>query len=734
MKKLFKILLTTTFFLVVAQVIAVEVTPKQKITGNEINRYIQNIHYDPIAVNDTLSLRIFKTFIKKIDNRKRFFLQTDIDYLNKYEFQIDDLINSGDEDAKYSFYSSTIDIYRERLGQIEKLYAEMLDQPFNYFIEEEIETNIDSLTYAKDFNELKEIWRKYLKYQTISKYFDLVEMKSKEAKKKEKEVVEGQKPNDIGIDKTNIKEDDEIDLSVKFLQNGKMISEIEKEAREKVKKSTKRLFKRLIEQKDDDMFTIYINAILSCYDPHTTYMPPAEKEDFDISMTGKLQGIGATLSEEDGYIKIVSIVHGSPSWRGKELEVEDLILKVAQGDNEPEDIQDMPLKDAVKLIRGKKGTEVRLTIKKPSGDIKVISIIRDIIVIEETYAKYAVINNLRLGEKFGYIFLPKFYRDFSDKSSRNATDDVKDALIKIQKYNVNGVILDLRNNGGGSLNDAIKIGGLFIEDGPIVQVNNKIRKTIYNDNDFNQIMYSGPLVILINQLSASASEIVAAALQDYNRAIIVGSTQSFGKGTVQNIVSLDRFLDRRLSFAKPLGSLKVTIQKFYRVNGGTTQYNGVKSDIVLPGMLDYIDIGEKEYDYSLSGDSLDPLEYSKFDDDISLQNRIAFESHNRVNKNEYFTLMTNRNKRLRSERKKSGYNLNINKMINRKQDSKKEAKIFKEDQVEHDYTEIIISSDDYKQNSEEEKEKEAYDDWISGLKKDVYIDEAMSIINDEISK
>ncbi|RZK27879.1 MAG: tail-specific protease, partial [Hymenobacter sp.] len=356
----------------------------------------------------------------------------------------------------------------------------------------------------------------------------------------------------------------------------------------------------------------YANTIANTYDPHTEYFAPKDKEEFDYQLTGRLEGIGATLREKDGLIYIEEIVPGSASFRQGQLKKGDAILRVAQGATEPVSIEGWHTAKAVTLIRGKKGTEVRLTVKKPDGSTKIIPIIRDVVINEETYAQSAIINDPS-GKKIGYLRLPGFYADFNNNGGRSSADDVKKELAKLNAEGAQGIVFDLRTNGGGSLTDAVEMAGLFMPSGPMVQVHDSRGVTnVLNDKD-PRVQYTGPLVVLVNKYSASASEILAAAVQDYKRGIIMGSTSTYGKGTVQRVVDLDETLPAELNALKPFGSLKFTMQKFYRVTGASTQFKGVASDIVLPDVYSYLDQGEKESDYPLKWDEIKPASFRPWD-------------------------------------------------------------------------------------------------------------------------
>ncbi|MPT34768.1 MAG: tail-specific protease, partial [Flavobacterium sp.] len=355
----------------------------------------------------------------------------------------------------------------------------------------------------------------------------------------------------------------------------------------------------------DDWFSVYLNAIVERFDPHTFYFAPDDKEKFDISISGSLEGIGARLQKKNDYTEITELIPGGPAWRGKQLEQGDVIMKVAQGNAEPVDVVGMRLDDVVKKIKGKKGTEVRLTVKKVDGTIKVIPIVREVVEIEETYAKSSIVKKGDM--TYGIINLPKFYIDFENKDKRDAFKDVAQEIERLKKQNVQGIVMDLRDNGGGSLQTVVDMVGLFIDQGPVVQVKsaNGKKEVLYNKQ--SKVHWDGPLVVMVNNFSASASEIFAAAIQDYKRGVVIGSKHTYGKGTVQNVIDLNQFI--RSNPYGDLGALKTTTQKFYRVNGGSTQREGVLSDIVMPDRYSYIDMGERDIDNAMPWDKIDPANY-----------------------------------------------------------------------------------------------------------------------------
>ncbi|MCL6591287.1 MAG: carboxy terminal-processing peptidase [Firmicutes bacterium] len=554
---------------------------KESILPRIILQHLLEGHYDPLAIDDQFSERVFSEFIKSLDYNKRFFLKADLQELEKYEHWIDNELKQG----THEFYDLAVSLLHKRVIEAQGLAGDLLKKPFDFSVNESMETDPQKQDFCAGDSELAERWRKFLKYKTLMRYLELSEEKSKASKKTSKSLPKEAPP---------------------------FQPKLEAEARADVAGSIKRTLERMLNEKNDLHLERYLNAISNSFDPHTEYFSPATKEDFDINMTGTLEGIGASLREEGSYIKVEEIIPGSAAWRQNELKPADLILKVAQGDEEPVDVVDMPVTDVVKLIRGKKGTMVKLTVKKPDGRIVIIPIVRDIVIIEETYAKSAVITDQKPKGKYGYILLPSFYHNFNSPKARNAASDLRTELEKLKADKVAGVILDLRNNSGGALEDAVKAAGLFIKSGPVVQVKQGNGRVEVLDDPDSDIAYSGPVVVLVNSFSASAAEIVAAALQDYGRAVIAGSN-TFGKGTVQTLIDLDGYLPRSLDDFKPLGTLKLTIQKFYRINGESTQGKGVSPDITLPDLYGYLDTGEKSLDYSLPWDAVKAASYVKWD-------------------------------------------------------------------------------------------------------------------------
>jgi carboxyl-terminal processing protease len=663
---------------------------KQKIQLALVFNNLQQLHFSPPAIDDKFSHKVFNLYIKQIDYSKRFLTSGDSTMLAVYKNKLDDELRSNE----FEFFEKINEVYEERLKLVSSFYKDYLSAPMDFTVDEKIQLEATKRHFAKDEAILKEQWRKYLKYQA------LIYINGK------LDIQEGARTKG--------------DTSVKI----KSFEALEIEARAKILKDHEEMFKRLQRETKSERFAEYINAIVHVFDPHSDYFPPKEKENFDIQMSGKLEGIGATLQEKDGYIKVQSIVPGSPCYKQGDLKPEDFILKVAQGDEEPVDIVDMRLDNAVKLIRGKKGTTVKLTIKKPDGAIKVISIVRDVVVMEEAYAKSIIVNDTKNNQKIGYISLPSFYADFNDINGRTCSQDIKNELIKLKAEKVDGIVIDLRNNGGGSLNDVVTMGGFFIDSGPIVQVKGREAVPYILGDEDPSVIYDGPLVILINQFSASASEILAAAMQDYKRAVIIGSSSSFGKGTVQ------RFYDIQAPRGiEALGSAKITTQKFYRITGGSTQLKGVVPNIILPDLYRYLDLGEKEMDYALPWDQIPASSYEAFQQKSFDIETIQKKSKARIDKNETFAQISKNAEYLKFKQNNTHLTLNLKAYQADQLALKKEEENFKKEEKEiTDWDFAVLKSDAPPQADSVSAVKTK--NYIKTLKKDIYLYEAVQVIKD----
>ena len=582
---------------------------KEKLLIEVVKYVVEKGHYSTLDINDDISEKIYNTYLEQIDAQKRFFLQSDIRQFEKYKFKLDDQL----KDQDLTFFNLVYETSRKRINEVKNYYEEIMNNSFDFSSNEDINLDFENKSYARNSNEIKNRWRKQLKYSTL----DIISLK--------------------------------LGDSIKIIDN-----KTRNESMTLIKKNTDDFFDYVEEMDRDDWFANYINAFLNQLDPHTVYFNPEDKDRFDTNISGKFDGIGARLQKTEGTVKIVDIIVGGPIWKDKLLDVGDIILKVAQENQDPVNIIGMKLDDAIKLIKGPADSFVTLTVKKISGEIKDVLIKRGVVELEELYAKSTLINK---GDKnYGYISLPKFYIDFSDRKSRNSANDVKNEIIKLKNNGISGLILDLRNNGGGALQTVVDMTGLFIERGPIVQVKSTgNRKQILYDKD-PQVVWDGPLVILMNKMSASASEILAGALQDYNRAVIIGNEKSFGKGTVQNVIDLNRFISNS---SYDLGALKITTDKFYRINGESVQLEGVKSDIVIPDSYKYIFNGEKDEKNPLQWDKITPANFDKWAKRDYL-NKISSENQSRIDNDDYYSLINDRAQWLKDQQSNKTISLNFN--------------------------------------------------------------------------
>ncbi|MDC8000843.1 carboxy terminal-processing peptidase [Aequorivita todarodis] len=720
MKKNFKVLFLAVFVAVASCSFTTKEfndPDKDKLLLDLITYVLQKGHYDPKDINDAFSADVYENFIKGLDPLKRYFLASDIAEFSKYKTEIDDQIKNKD----LSFFDLVYGRFQERMEDVKKIYPEVLSKPFDFNEKEIINVDYDKLAYAESKKELKARWKQQLKFTTLSGYYDLVE----DQKNKEKGITSSEETTD--------KEDD-IDLSEagkKAKTNAdepfepKSLAELEQKARETTKTSLDEYFDFTKDLERKDYFAIYLNTIVEEYDPHSNYFAPPDKDRFDLQMSGKLEGIGARLQKKNDYITVIEIISGGPAWRSEKIEVGDAILKVKQEDEkDPVSIVGMRIDDAVKLIKGPKGTKVTLTIKNVDGTISDKTITRDVVELEETYAKSSLIE--KGDRKFGLINLPQFYFDMENYKERNAATDVKKEIIRLKEEGMEGLVLDLRDNGGGSLRTAVDIAGLFIKKGPVVQVASTGNKEVLEDKD-SEIVWDGPLVILVNELSASASEILAAAMQDYKRAIILGSKQTYGKGTVQNVIDLNQWL--RKNDMGDLGALKITSQKFYRVNGGSTQLEGVKSDVVMPDRYSYIDVGERDYPNPLPYDKIDAAKYTVWDGYIDYDETIE-KSKARMAQNDQLKLIDDNARWIKERRDEKEVNLNFDKYSAEIEQRKKETERF--DAINEYDNHLTFESLPYetalmKQDTTlSEKRKR----WHKNLSKDMYVEEAVHVLED----
>ncbi len=664
---------------------------KDKLLMQLITYLLEEGHFQPKDINDDLSRAVYTSFLDQIDPFKNYFLKSDIDEFEEFKTSLDNQILAHD----VSFFNMVYARFLIRFEDSKSMYSKVLELPFDFSLEEVYSTDYENNVYVNSKSEMFDRWRKQLKFYAISNYYDLI--------------------------KAN-KKSQEVDKNFKSRTH----SEIEIEARESILKTMKENFSVLEDIRRQDWLSVYINAIAEEFDPHTFYFAPSDKDRFDAQMTGKYEGIGARLQKRMDEITITELISGGSAWRQDKLEVGDAIIKVRQ-ENEEEAISvvGMRLDDAVKLIKGPKGSNVILTLKKVDGTIEDLSIPRDEILLEETYAKSTKV--VKNGVTFGVINLPKFYIDFQDSKSRNAATDVKKEIELLKVEGMEGLVLDLRNNGGGSLKTVVDIGGLFIDQGPIVQVRSTGNSKEVLEDKQRGIEWDGPLVILVNELSASASEILAAAMQDYKRAIVIGSKQTYGKGTVQNIIDLNRMIKSNTN--GDMGAFKFTTQKYYRINGGSTQLEGVKSDIIVPGRFSYIEMGEREQDNPLSWDEIEPANYQTWKSSLNYKNTIE-NSYTRLNSSDEIKLIDDNARWIKTIRDKEVYQLNFEKYSQNIDLNEKESKRY--DQLLDYQTDLTFEPLSYelpimKQDSIFKINRNR---WHKNLSKDIYMEEALNVLTD----
>ena len=697
MKRNFNILLLAIFIAIASCSFTTktfENPNKDKLLMQLISYLLEQGHFQPKDFNDEFSLEVYKRFLNRIDPYKHYFYKSDIELFKQYEQQLDDQI----QNYEIEFFNIVYEKLTQRINESVDVYNDILSKPFDYEINETFKSESEELDYVSSRNEMYERWRKQLKFTTLSSYHDL--LSDQESKSNNLDLV------------TKTKE------------------QIEEESRLSTLNNLEQTAIYFNDLRRDDWLSIYINSIAESFDPHTYYFAPQDKDRFDASMSGKYEGIGARLEKKMNEIRITELISGGSAWRQNKLQVGDVILKVRQEDeNEAVSVLGKRLDDAVKLIKGPKGTSVILTLRRVDGTIEDLKIPRDEIELEETYVKSSILKSDDY--IFGVINLPKFYIDFEDLNSRNATTDLKKEIQRLKSEGMNGLVLDLRNNGGGSLKTVVDIGGLFIDKGPIVQVRSTgYDSEVLRDRD-PSIVWDGALVILVNEFSASASEILAAAMQDYKRAVIIGSKQTYGKGTVQNIIDLNKMIKNNTN--GDMGALKFTTQKYYRINGGSTQLEGVKSDIVLPNRYSYMDMGEKDQDNPLPWDEIQPATYKEWENSINYEEIIKL-SRNRVNNNPTLKLIDESARWIEKTRSKKVFSLNYNTFKNEMIDNERESKKF--DSISNYKTDLLFSSLSYEfpLMDRDSVLRDNRNRWHESLSKDIYMEEALNVLKDLLTR
>ena len=706
MKKNFKVLLLAVFVAAAScsfTTKSFDNPEKDKLLIDLVTYVLEKWHYASPSMDDAFSMAVYTKFIDGVDPIKRYFLAQDIQEFEQYKLQIDDQLKMKD----LSFFNLVYNRLVLRMEESKTLYQNALSSAFDYSKDEIINVDYDASSYATTKKQLQERWRKQLKFSTISTYYDFLEEKQTAAKRKAAALKESKKYI------ASVNED--------FT---------DKELEEKSRASTQTNLEEYYDFTDDlqrkDYFAIFLTTVVEQFDPHTNYMAPPDKDRFDQRMSGKLEGVGARLQKKKDYINVMEVISGGPAWRGEHIEVGDVLLKVRQEDElEPVSIVGMRIDDAVKLIKGPKGSKVILTVKGVDGSIREETITRDVVELEETYAKSTIIT--KQDNTYGLINLPAFYFNMQNYKERNAATDIKEEILSLKKEGIEGLVLDLRNNGGGSLRTAVDIAGLFIKKGPVVQVaSSDGSKDVLEDQD-PAIVWEGPLVILVNELSASASEILAAAMQDYKRAIIIGSKQTYGKGTVQNVVDLNRWL--RKNDQGDMGALKLTTQKFYRVNGGSTQLEGVKSDVVMPDRYSYFDVGERDYDNPLPYDKITPATYKLWEGYIDYQ-AIVDKSKWRIAQNNQLKLIEQNAMYIKARRDQMDVTLNLTAYSKQIDENKEAVKKFDSLDTYDNKLRYRSLADELVLMREDTTLVEKRKRWHKNLTKDVYVEEAISVLQD----
>lgn len=664
-----------------------------------VKNTLSYLHYSPKPINDAYSQEVYKHYFEMIDASKRYFMQSDMDEFSKHKTKLDDYLNQGN----LTFYKLTIDRLYQRVDEIDKITQDILAKPINLDEDETLILEPKLRKNATNKNELAAEWKKYIKYNILQ---EMESLKAKEETQKEKK---------DSVQKFKLK--DTIKLEILSPEQRRV------KATTEVKDLITDTFRRFKKRNKMDWFTVHMNAYTEVFDPHTNYYSPKNKEDFDTQFKGKVIGIGAIIQEKRGYLYLGPLTIGAPAWKSKQLSEGDKILKVKSKPNEDAvNVVGMLSDEAVRLIRGEKGTKVTLTVEKKDKSIKEVTMIREEVAIEDTFARSIIVNSAD-GKKYGLISLPSFNADFEDAKGRNASDDIKNEILKLKPQGVQGIILDLRNNGGGSLTEVGDIMGLFMNAGPFVQVKDGNGKIQTLKNKTNSPIWTGPVVIMQNELSASASEILAGAMQDYGRGIVLGSPQSFGKGTVQTFVDLNRFLNTNDDF----GSLKLTIQKFYRVTGESTQRKGIQSDIQMKDFFTYAEVGERYDDFALAWDKIPAVAYQPMNY-FSIQ-ALQKASEARLQNNKNYQLIQESAQWKEKLDKEESISLKESKFDEVMKKRKAQIEKFKVLDKFNNGLKFTLNPDEMVREKNDEAFTKKTQNWIKNLQRDLYLQEAVNVIS-----
>lgn len=666
--------------------------------------------YAPKNLDVSYSRDVFKKYMEDLDPFKRYFLDSDMDEFSEYRDKMSDMFINND----VSFYHLTIDRLYKRIDETEQYVNDIFSQPISFSNDDYFYSDDKKRKFPKNKDQAKQYWKSYIKYRILQEIFNTQNVKD-------------------SINTSDSIKTDSISKKVTIkIEKPKTKEEIEADAVKKVKENLSEYFRQIKLRKKSDLFSIFVNAYTEVFDIHTTYFSPKDKENFNSSISGKIIGIGATLQDVKGYPTIRELVIGGPAWKSKEIEAGDKIIKVQQGKNgNPVSVVGMLLDDAIRLIRGEEKTTVVLTLEKKDGSTKTVTLVREEIEIQETFVRSAIITDEK-GNKFGILYLPEFYVNLeSNSKGRDCSDDIKREINELKKQGITGLIMDVRNNGGGSLSEVVDITGLFVGKGPVVQVKDSGGKIKVLDSKEKDIVWDGPLILMTNELSASASEILAGAMQDYHRAVVVGPSQTYGKGTVQTIFPLDRFGMKDDKF----GALKVTIQKFYRINGSSTQLKGVNSDIVIPGIFSYSDIFEKSQEYALPWDQISPTNYSTWNGTPKIDYEyLKARSSERLKGSTYVSSIEKAGKWTKELEKIAKIPLKYDKFMQEMNKRRDQSKVYEKETNFDAKIKVEAPAYELVKFKEDTVLKAKREDWYKGMKKDFNLRESVNVLNDIINK
>lgn len=661
-----------------------------------VKNTLSYLHYAPKPINDAYSKEVYKHYFEMVDPAKRYFLKSDMAEFAQHETKLDDYLNQGD----LRFYKLTVDRLYQRVDELDKITQDILAKPIDLNEDETLILEPKAKQHPANTAEMAKEWKKYIKYNILQEMESLTA--KEEAQREKKDSVQRHKLQDT------------IKLEVLTADEKRT------KATQEVKELITDTFRRFKKRSKKDWFTVYMNAYTEVFDPHTNYYSPKNKEEFDSQFKGKIIGIGAVIQEKKGYLYLGPLTIGAPAWKSKQLSEGDKILKVkSKPGDDAVNVVGMLVDEAVRLIRGKEGTKVTLTVEKKDKTVREVTMTREEVAIEDTFARSLVVNAPD-GKKYGFIHLPSFNADFEDAKGRNASDDIKNEIVKLKTQNVRGIILDLRNNGGGSLTEVGDIMGLFMDTGAYVQVKEGTGKIQTLRNKNSTPIWNGPVIIMQNELSASASEILAGAMQDYGRGLVLGSPQSFGKGTVQTFVDLNRFLNTTDDF----GSLKLTIQKFYRVSGESTQRKGIQSDIRMKDFFTYSEIGERYDDHALAWDKIPAADYRPVN--YFAVQALQKSSEARLENNRTYQLIQESAQWKENLDKEESIPLNQAKFNEVMKTRKEQLKKYKVLQKFNNGLSFTLNPDEVIREKKDEAFRKKTQNWTKNLQRDLYLQEAVN--------